>query len=81
MQMGSALLVGVLSIATIGCERESRPFRDLPVASACARNRVALVVPCHRVVARNGDPGGYRWGPERKRRLLAHEPAVAVRRE
>jgi AraC family transcriptional regulator of adaptative response/methylated-DNA-[protein]-cysteine methyltransferase len=50
------------------------------VASACARNRVALVVPCHRVVARNGDPGGYRWGPERKRRLLAHEHAVAVRR-
>lgn len=50
------------------------------VASACARNRVALVVPCHRVVSRSGDTGGYRWGRERKRKLLAHEHAVAVRR-
>jgi AraC family transcriptional regulator, regulatory protein of adaptative response / methylated-DNA-[protein]-cysteine methyltransferase len=30
-------------------------------------------VPCHRVVRSDGSPGGYRWGEERKRRLLAHE--------
>jgi AraC family transcriptional regulator of adaptative response/methylated-DNA-[protein]-cysteine methyltransferase len=49
------------------------------VASACARNPVALVIPCHRVVGRDGDARGYRWGRERKERLLKHEHAVAVR--
>jgi AraC family transcriptional regulator, regulatory protein of adaptative response / methylated-DNA-[protein]-cysteine methyltransferase len=43
------------------------------VASACATNRVALVVPCHRVVRRGGELGGYRWGIERKARLLEKE--------
>ena len=46
------------------------------VAGACARNRVALVVPCHRVVSRDGSAGGYRWGSERKERLLAAERGV-----
>ena len=40
------------------------------VARACASNRVALVIPCHRVVRGNGDISGYRWGKERKRVLL-----------
>jgi AraC family transcriptional regulator of adaptative response/methylated-DNA-[protein]-cysteine methyltransferase len=43
------------------------------VARACATNPVALVTPCHRVVRESGDPGGYRWGLERKRRLLERE--------
>src|SRR5690606_1209298 len=43
------------------------------VARACASNRVALVIPCHRVVRGDGDLSGYRWGPERKRRLLELE--------
>lgn len=43
------------------------------VASACATNPVSLVVPCHRVVRRGGDLGGYRWGIERKRTLLDNE--------
>jgi AraC family transcriptional regulator of adaptative response/methylated-DNA-[protein]-cysteine methyltransferase len=43
------------------------------VAQACARNRVAVVIPCHRVVASNGKLSGYRWGIERKARLLAKE--------
>jgi AraC family transcriptional regulator, regulatory protein of adaptative response / methylated-DNA-[protein]-cysteine methyltransferase len=43
------------------------------VARACASNRVALVVPCHRVVRANGDLGGYRWGIERKQTLLKVE--------
>lgn len=50
------------------------------VASACARNPVALVVPCHRAVRKGGELGGYRWGLERKARLLAHEQGIAVRR-
>lgn len=49
------------------------------VASACARNRVALVVPCHRVLRGDGGLGGYRWGMERKRELLASERAAARR--
>jgi AraC family transcriptional regulator of adaptative response/methylated-DNA-[protein]-cysteine methyltransferase len=43
------------------------------VANACAANRVALVVPCHRVVRGDGATGGYRWGAERKAALLALE--------
>jgi AraC family transcriptional regulator, regulatory protein of adaptative response / methylated-DNA-[protein]-cysteine methyltransferase len=43
------------------------------VARACALNRVALVVPCHRVVGANGSLTGYRWGMERKRKLLRAE--------
>ena len=46
------------------------------VARACARNPVAVVVPCHRVVAASGAPGGYRWGVERKSRLLEREGAA-----
>ncbi|WP_019585519.1 bifunctional DNA-binding transcriptional regulator/O6-methylguanine-DNA methyltransferase Ada [Deinococcus apachensis] len=48
------------------------------VARACAANPLALVVPCHRVVRAGGDPGGYRWGTERKRRLLDHEQVTAA---
>jgi O-6-methylguanine DNA methyltransferase len=46
------------------------------VASACANNRVAVIVPCHRVVRTDGGPGGYRWGLERKKRLLEKERAM-----
>jgi AraC family transcriptional regulator, regulatory protein of adaptative response / methylated-DNA-[protein]-cysteine methyltransferase len=58
-----------------------QPTAARAVARACAANRVALVVPCHRVVRAGGDPGGYRWGAERKRQLLAGEnagPAAAA---
>lgn len=43
------------------------------VARACATNPVALVIPCHRVVRQGGALGGYRWGLERKRRLIERE--------
>jgi AraC family transcriptional regulator, regulatory protein of adaptative response / methylated-DNA-[protein]-cysteine methyltransferase len=43
------------------------------VARACATNPVCLVVPCHRVVQKDGGLGGYRWGVERKRKLLKRE--------
>jgi len=43
------------------------------VAQACAQNRLAVVVPCHRVVRGDGSPGGYRWGLPRKLALLDAE--------
>ena len=47
------------------------------VARACAQNHVSLAVPCHRVVGKDGDLTGYRWGVPRKRALLAKEKAGA----
>lgn len=47
------------------------------VARACALNRVALVVPCHRVVGASGSLTGYRWGVGRKRQLLEAESCAA----
>ena len=52
------------------------PNATRAVARACATNRVALVVPCHRVVGASGSLTGYRWGVERKQQLLEAERAV-----
>ena len=49
------------------------PRATRAVARACATNPVAIVVPCHRVVSKDGAAGGYRWGVERKEQLLAAE--------
>lgn len=49
------------------------PNATRAVARACATNRVALVVPCHRVIGASGSLTGYRWGVERKRQLLEAE--------
>ena len=46
------------------------------VASACAHNRVAIAVPCHRVVRGDGSLGGYRWGLPLKEKLLQRERAA-----
>jgi AraC family transcriptional regulator, regulatory protein of adaptative response / methylated-DNA-[protein]-cysteine methyltransferase len=48
------------------------------VASACAANRVALAVPCHRVVRADGSLGGYRWGMDVKQALLVSEGVPAL---
>ena len=49
------------------------PSATRAVARACATNRVCLVIPCHRVVQKDGGLGGYRWGIDRKRKLLQKE--------
>src|ERR1700722_5994677 len=47
-----------------------QPTATRAVARACAANPVAVAIPCHRVVRKSGDMGGYRWGVERKKTLL-----------
>jgi AraC family transcriptional regulator of adaptative response/methylated-DNA-[protein]-cysteine methyltransferase len=49
------------------------PTATRAVARACATNPVAIAVPCHRVVRGDGSLGGYRWGIDRKKRLLSLE--------
>jgi AraC family transcriptional regulator of adaptative response/methylated-DNA-[protein]-cysteine methyltransferase len=50
-----------------------QPTAARAVARACAANRIALAIPCHRVIRGTGELGGYRWGIERKRVLLDNE--------
>ncbi len=50
------------------------------VATACASNRVALVIPCHRVVRSSGELSGYRWGISRKKQLLEQEKSQGLER-
>jgi AraC family transcriptional regulator, regulatory protein of adaptative response / methylated-DNA-[protein]-cysteine methyltransferase len=57
-----------------------RPKAVRAVAHACAVNPVCVVVPCHRVTPKSGEPGGYRWGADRKRRLLTLEAQSEVGR-
>lgn len=54
-------------------ERIGAPRAVRAVAKACAANRLAVAVPCHRVVRQDGNLSGYRWGVARKRELLRRE--------
>ena len=53
--------------------RINKPNGARAVASACAKNRIALAIPCHRVVRTDNSPSGYRWGLQRKQAMLKRE--------
>ncbi|MBB6260603.1 AraC family transcriptional regulator of adaptative response/methylated-DNA-[protein]-cysteine methyltransferase [Paenochrobactrum gallinarii] len=57
--------------------RIGQPKASRAVAGACGANKIAVIIPCHRVVRNNGDLSGYRWGVERKRALLIKEQQKA----
>jgi len=57
--------------------RIGQPSAVRAVASACAANRLAVAIPCHRVVRSDGSLSGYRWGVERKKQLLQQEAIAA----
>jgi AraC family transcriptional regulator of adaptative response/methylated-DNA-[protein]-cysteine methyltransferase len=58
-----------------------QPSAVRAVAHACATNRVAVAIPCHRVIRGTGELGGYRWGVERKQKLLAGEKDRELERD
>ncbi|TGN39120.1 bifunctional transcriptional activator/DNA repair enzyme AdaA [Marinobacter confluentis] len=62
----------VLSYSEVA-QQIDKPKAVRAVASACAKNRIGVLIPCHRVLRGDGSLGGYRWGLERKRALLGAE--------
>ena len=57
-------------------ERIGQPKPVRAVAQACGANALAVAIPCHRVVRTDGSLSGYRWGVERKEKLLRRERKV-----
>lgn len=68
--------VGETATYTEIAERIGAPRSTRAVAGACAANRHAVAIPCHRVIRQDGSLSGYHWGVERKRRLLDAEGAI-----
>ena len=68
-----AIPPGTTASYTDVAARLGQPAAVRAVAGACAANPLAVAIPCHRVVGRNGNLSGYRWGLERKRALLRQE--------
>lgn len=66
---------GEVASYTEVAEGIEKPSAVRAAASACAANRIAVLVPCHRILRADGGLGGYRWGLERKRALLDAERA------
>lgn len=59
----------------------NKPTASRAVAQACAKNPVALIIPCHRVIKTDRTLGGYRWGEERKKALIEWEQNIKAQQE
>ena len=68
-QMESGTTISYKALA----EALGKPGASRAVGSACGANKIAILIPCHRVLRSDGGLGGYRWGLERKERLLSKE--------
>ncbi|HEY0145888.1 MAG TPA: bifunctional DNA-binding transcriptional regulator/O6-methylguanine-DNA methyltransferase Ada [Methylovirgula sp.] len=68
-----AIPAGETASYTEIARRIGSPTATRAVAQACAANKIAIAIPCHRVVRSDGALSGYRWGPARKRALLDKE--------
>ena len=73
----SSIPAGSTATYTEIAQRLGMPNGARAVAGACAANRIGVAIPCHRAVGSDGSLTGYRWGIERKRRLLAREKGPA----
>jgi len=71
------IAVGERRSYTAIAEEIGQPRAIRAVARACAANRIAVLIPCHRVVRSDGSISGYRWGRQRKQALLEHERLIA----
>jgi AraC family transcriptional regulator of adaptative response/methylated-DNA-[protein]-cysteine methyltransferase len=58
-------------------QRIGAPKAVRAVASACGSNQIALLIPCHRIIRKDGKPSGYRWGIQRKGKILEQEMIVS----
>jgi AraC family transcriptional regulator of adaptative response/methylated-DNA-[protein]-cysteine methyltransferase len=70
--LGETLSYGELA-AKLGVPKAARA-----IGRACGSNKLALLVPCHRIIREDGSLGGWRWGMEIKRQLLATEHAMSA---
>lgn len=57
-------------------EEIGNPKSFRAVANACSNNKIAILIPCHRVINKNGDLGGYRWGIDLKKEILQREKCI-----
>jgi AraC family transcriptional regulator, regulatory protein of adaptative response / methylated-DNA-[protein]-cysteine methyltransferase len=72
-----AIPAGVTTTYSAQAGRIGEPKAVRSVASACAANKLAVAIPCHRVLRTDGSLSGYRWGAQRKRALIEREAASA----
>ena len=71
-----ALTAGTTMSYSALAEAIGRKGMAREVGEACAMNRIAVAVPCHRILRKDGSISGYRWGVHRKRMLLEREGAI-----
>ncbi|MEM1426922.1 MAG: methylated-DNA--[protein]-cysteine S-methyltransferase [Cyanobacteria bacterium P01_H01_bin.130] len=74
-----AIAPGTTLTYTELAERLGNPQSVRAVANACAKNKIAIAIPCHRIIGSDGSLRGYRWGENRKRRLLEKESGIIQR--